>query len=321
MADQSFTVKSALLRADMLRRIREYFHNKHVLEVETPILSRGISTDCHLDIFSTFFHPDGFTESQQSTPLFMQTSPEFFMKRLLSSGFPDIYQMCKVFRNGENGNIHNPEFTMLEWYRLDFSMEDFIREAVEICTLILGERECVSLSYREIFKKHTGIDPLNTSFEDLLSFCEKQGKYPSHCTCLSDMFNYIMSEHVEPRMNSESLYVIHNFPSEQAVFAKLNPTDPRTALRFELYYKGVELCNGWEELAGESGEVRARMEKENELRKQNGKPLLPVDERFVDSAASFPPCSGAALGLDRLVMLAAGSNSIDSVMSFTLKDC
>ncbi len=322
MKGNEFSVQSARLRAAVYERIRAFFKSRDVLEVETPIMSRGISTDCHLDIFSTFFHPDGFSQTENSTPLFLQTSPELLMKRLLSDGFPDIYQLCKVFRNGEQGRIHNPEFTMLEWYRRDFTMSDFMNEVYALCISVLGKKKSQFIRYENVFSTTTELNPLKSSFDELLSFCKKKGTDPVHCSSKTDLLNFMMSEYVEPAMDQDTLVFVHDFPREQAVFARINPNDHRTALRFELYHKGLELCNGWEELAGaDCKEIQSRMELENTLRAQRGKPLLPVNDNFLDAAGMLPACSGAALGVDRLVMVALGVRYIDGVLSFDFKNC
>ncbi len=320
MPNTDFTVRNARLRAGILHKIRSFFKERDILEIETPLLSRGVSTDCHLDVFSSKFHPDGYTESNKSTTLYLQTSPELLMKRLLSEGFPDIYQICKVFRNGEQGKIHNPEFSMLEWYRLNFGMHDLISETADLFQLVLGQKTITKATYQEFFIQCTGLDPLESTSEELLSLCGKVGKEPPPCPSKSDILNFMMSEIVEPEMPDDTLLFIHNFPAEQAVLARLDPQDKRTAFRFECYFEGVELCNGFEEL-NDPEENRRRMTEENTKRLQAGKPALPVDDRFIESLASLPPCSGNAAGLDRLVMLASGSKELKETVSFPFDYC
>lgn len=320
MSNTEFTVQNARLRAGILHKVRSFFRERNVLEIETPLLSRGVSTDCHLDVFSSKFHPDGYTETDKSTTLYLQTSPELLMKRLLSRGFPDIFQICKVFRNGEHGRIHNPEFTMLEWYRLNFGMHDLISETADLLQMVLGQKTVSKATYQDFFIRCTAVDPLESTFDELLSYCRKVGKEPPNCPSKSDILNFMMSEIVEPQMPADTLLFIHNFPAEQAVLAILDPRDKRTAFRFECYYNGVELCNGYEELHSPE-ENRRRMAEENIKRVQSGKPTLPVDNRFIMSLSNLPPCSGNAVGLDRLIMLAAGSKKLKETVSFPFDDC
>lgn len=320
MPNKNFTVQNARLRAGILNKIRQFFLNRNVMEVDTPLLSRGVSTDCHLDVFSSKFHPDGYTDSPKSTTLYLQTSPELLMKRLLADGFPDMYQICKVFRNGEHGRIHNPEFTMLEWYRLNFGMHELINETAELFREVLGEHAVVKSSYRDLFFKHTGLDPLESTDRELLSFCRSKNSEPPPCPSKSDILNYMMSEFVEPGMPEDTFLFVHDFPAEQAILAVLNPGDKRTAFRFECYFNGVELCNGFEEL-NDPQENRKRMAEENEKRSSIHKPTLPIDENFLNSLKDLPPCSGVAVGLDRLILLASGRKNLENVVSFTFNDC
>ncbi|MDG5816486.1 EF-P lysine aminoacylase EpmA [Chitinispirillales bacterium ANBcel5] len=315
-----FTIQSAKLRASVLAHIREFFRQRDVLEVDTPLLSHGTSTDCYLDIFETRFHPGGYNDSDKSTTLYLQTSPELLMKRLLAQGFPDIFQICKVFRNGEWGQNHNHEFTMLEWYRKEMSMEELIGEIAELCISVLGKREVKCVSYQDIFRLSTGIDPLETSVEELLNYCSDKNRPPPDCLEKCDLLNYMMTEFVEPSMEKEVLLFVHNFPAPLAAMAKLNPQNPDTALRFELFHQGLEICNGYEELA-DCDEQYKRMVQDNNKRLKLNKPKLPVDKRFIESIKHLPPCSGVALGVDRLLMLASNSSTIESVLPYIHKEC
>ena len=237
------------------------------------------------------------------------------MKRLLSSGFPDIFQICKVFRNGERGRLHNPEFTILEWYRRNFDMFGLIDEVAELCLEILGPRPVKKQSYQSIFTHLTGIDPLKTNLTELENFCRSEGKDATFQT-ETDALQFIMAEFIEPQLPSDSLFFVYNYPIKQAVLAVADQNDCRVARRFELYYRNVEIANGFQELADPEENLR-RMQEENRLRKSLVKPEIPIDMRFIESLRSgFPPCSGVAIGVDRLIMLAGNFTDISQVISY-----
>jgi elongation factor P--(R)-beta-lysine ligase len=318
MADEKkiLVLHNAARRAHIIDQTRNFFRSRNVLEVDTPVLSQGISTDCHIDIFSTEFFPSGYGLHGSGKIYYLQTSPEFHMKRLLAEGYPDIFQICKVFRNGERGRSHNPEFTILEWYRKNFTMHGLIDEIAELCQMIAGKVQVLKMSYRDIFIGCEAPDPLEVPDKDLFAFCQSFDPHSPNFSSRSDALNYIMSNFVEPRVPHECMVFIHNFPSEQAILAEVDPQDPRTAQRFELYYKGYELCNGYTELT-DWKETEKRLSDENERRKMIGKPVLPVDKHFIQALQKgLPPCSGVALGLDRLVLIALGYTDIDDVLMF-----
>ncbi|MBN1128752.1 MAG: EF-P lysine aminoacylase GenX [Chitinispirillaceae bacterium] len=310
------TPETALSRAHILRRIREFFASRNVLEVETPLLSRGATTDCHIDSFVTQFHPNGWRRSAGSETAFLHASPEFAMKRLLARGLGDIFQICKVFRNGEVGTIHNPEFTMLEWYRKGFGMDALIDETVSLVQECLGDLPVVSRDYAGLLSEYAGIDALAADCATITRFCRSRGLEPPNLTSPTDGLQFVMTEIIEPALDSATITVVSRYPADQAVFAALDPADPRVALRFEIYCGGMELANGFEEL-GNAGENERRMSAENEKRRAIGKPELPPDRGFIDALhKGLPPCSGVALGIDRLVMLALGKKSIGDVIAF-----
>lgn len=307
--------ETALFRAKTVNIIRHFFAQRDVLEVDTPLLCHTVTTDCNLDHFSSRFHPSGWKDSEQSEEVFLHTSPELHMKRLLAAGFPDIYQICKVFRNGERGRLHNPEFTMVEWYRRSFTMMDLVDEVAALCSEILGEKKVQKKSYQSLFIEILDIDPLTASPDQLLSLCTKKGLCPPYNDTVSDLLMYLMTYCIEPCLPKDTFTFVYDYPSDQAVLAALNPEDPRVSSRFELYYQGIELCNGFEELT-DWQENKKRMHTENEKRKKAGKPLLPIDNHFIGAlAAGMPPCSGVALGLDRVIMLAAGKDSLDTILT------
>jgi lysyl-tRNA synthetase class 2 len=318
-----------IFRADFLRRFRGHFQNENVLEVETPVLSRGISLDVHIDVFSTRFHPLGYPRSAGSGPAtgeadyYLQTSPEPHMKRLLCRGFPDIYQVGKAFRNGERGTHHNPEFTMLEWYRKGFSLEQLIREVEAVCRLAVGAMPAVRLTYREAFLERVEADPLELDLDSLLDLPALAGRLPSReaFPTKSDALDFIMSHVVESGFPKDRLTFVTEFPSEQAAQARVLERDPRVAHRFEVYGGGMELGNGYLELT-DPDEYERRFDLENVKRRSRGKPELPKDGSLLaDLRLGLPPCAGVAMGLDRLVQLGLGRTDIRGVMTFPWDIC
>ena len=310
------TSEIAVKRAAILQQVRDFFKAHKVLEVETPVLSYGTPVDCHIDVFSAGFHPAGARKPDCREAVYLRTSPEFHMKRLLASGYRDIYQIGKVFRDGERGKLHNPEFTMLEWYRTGKNMSGLIDETAELITAVLGKKKIVKKKYAEIFEEATGIDPLATSLEEVARHCEVHGKATPGFAAITDALQFVMTEYVEPGFPADTLVFVHHYPADQAVLAMLEPDDPRVARRFEAYCGGMELVNGFEELTdGKENERRQR--NENAKRSAGGKAELPIDRLFIEALKhGLPPCSGAALGLDRLIMLALGKKEISDVLAF-----
>ncbi len=314
-------VQNLQQRALILARIRAFFAEKEIMEVDTPVLSGAAITDPHLESFATRYTGPGHAEGK---PLYLHTSPEFPMKRLLAAGSGPIYQLCKVFREGEAGRRHNPEFTLLEWYRPGFDHHALMNEVAELVAPLLGldGKSVDKLSYREAFLRHADIDPLAVSLEELHSCAVGLGITGFDEEHDRDVWlDLILTHAVEPRLGRDGLCFIYDYPASQAALARLNPENPQVAERFELYYQGVELANGFHELAS-AEEQRKRFTAELEKRKRSGQPLVPIDERLLSALeAGFPPCSGVALGVDRLVMLALGAESINEVMAFTIENC
>ena len=313
----TMTLEMARRRGQMLVAIRQFFAQRQVLEVDTPALSHATVTDEHLHSFSTqFTHP---FESQPKT-LYLQTSPEFAMKRLLSAGSGAIYQICKSFRNEEAGRYHNPEFTMLEWYRPGFDHHQLMTEIDELMQLTLGCESAERLSYQNIFKQHLKCDPLSASLSELKILANHYG-YGELATNESNKDTLLMllfSQHVEPHIGQERPCFVFEFPASQAALAKISPTNPLVAERFELYFRGIELANGFNELTDGAEQLR-RFEADNAKRRNAKLDYSCIDKHLIaalDSATGLPACSGVALGVDRLVMLALNLNHIDQVISF-----
>jgi lysyl-tRNA synthetase class 2 len=317
-------------RARVLRGLREHFFRAGVLEIETPVLSRGISLDCHIDVFSARFHALGYSRGrassgeageeggQEGQDFFLQTSPEPHMKRLLCHGFPDIYQISKAFRNGESGAHHNPEFTMLEWYRKGFSLADLMAEVEQVCRIAAGPLPVVRRTYCEVFREHVGADPLALDLDGLLDLPALTGKLPSRDAfpAKTDALDFIMAHVIEPAFPKSMLTFVYDFPAEQAAQAQVHAGDPRLAHRFEVYGGGMELGNGYLELA-DPDEYERRFDLENAKRRARGKPELPKDRTLLaDLRLGLPPCAGVAMGVVRLVQVGLGREDIASVLAF-----
>ena len=320
-------------RAEVLRNIRDYFFRQGVLEVETPVLSRGISLDCHIDVFSTRFHPLGYASQEYRSNasgiagagerFYLQTSPEPHMKRLLCRGFPDIYQIGKSFRNGEKGERHNPEFTMLEWYRKGFTLSGLMDEVEKVCLIATGPLPSVRKTYSGVFREILNVDPLVVDIDELFTLPALQGRLPSRdaLPTRADALEFIMAHIIEPAFPLRALTFIHDFPSEQAAQAQVHAEDSRLAHRFEVYGGGMELGNGYLELT-DPDEYDRRFDSENAKRRARGKPELPKDPLLLaDLRLGLPPCAGVAMGVDRIVQLSLGQSDIRSVLSFPWDEC
>ncbi len=310
------------LRAELLAQIRAFFAARGVLEVETPALSAAAITDPHLASFNTCYSGPG---SQHGRPLYLHTSPEFAMKRLLAAGSGCIYQIARVFRDGEAGSRHNPEFTLLEWYRVGFDHHRLMDEVAELVGMLLAGRLALAeperLSYRQIFQHHLNLDPHRATVADLAACAETRNVSIPTGMPLDDpdpWLDLLLTHCVEPRLGSGRLTFVHDYPASQAALARLRPDDPPVGERFELYINGIELANGFHEL-GDTVEQRHRFAQENAARRAAGLPVMPVDEHLL-AALEFglPDCAGVALGFDRLVMLATRKTSLAEVLAFPL---
>ena len=311
----SASIKVLKQRALVLQKIRQFFIERDVLEVDTPALSHATVTDEHLHSFSTQFnHPF----APQTCTLYLQTSPEFAMKRLLSAGSGAIYQICKSFRNEETGRFHNPEFTMLEWYRPGFDHLQLMTEIDELIQMIVGCDKAERVTYQNIFKQYLGCDPLTASLFDIKTLACQYG-YAELASSESNKDTLLMllfSQHVEPQIGKNRPCFVMDFPASQAALAKISPTNPLVAERFELYFQGIELANGFHELTDGPEQLR-RFEHDNVKRQNRGQDIMPIDQNFMAAIKSgLPACAGVALGIDRLLMLALNCSKIDQVIAF-----
>jgi elongation factor P--(R)-beta-lysine ligase len=309
---QTSTSKIARLqdRAWMFKTARHFFDERGVIEVDCPILSAQASVDTHIDLIPALY--------QAKEIYYLHSSPEMGMKRLLAEGIGDIYQLSHVFRDGELSAKHNPEFTMVEWYRLEFSFEQMIEETIQFISLFLGELPSHIVSYRDIFLQETGLDYVSAKEQELLNYIQ-QNQIPCYSSILHEgkdaLLNLILGWQVEPNLGQEKLSVLAYYPASQAALARKRWRGAeQVAERFEVYYKGIELANGFHELAN-SQEQRERFREANESRLALGKKAIPPDENFLDALErGLPDCCGVAVGFDRLMMLRQGQQQIADVI-------
>ena len=303
-------------RAASLRLTRDFFHARRVLEVETPALVNAPVSDVNLG--SVRVEIPGF-----AAPLFLHTSPEYAMKRLLAAGFPDIYQICRVYRGAERGRQHNPEFTMVEWYRLGFSLEALMDEVAALVRELLGAAALPIeyLTYRDAVRRHAGLDPLDADHAELAACAQSLGlgSGAAQAAGRDELLDLIVGARVGPALGASALTFVHRYPASQAALARLDPADPRVALRFELYHRGVELANGYHELAS-GPEQRQRFAADQQARAARGLPNAALDQHLLAALDSgLPDCAGVALGFDRVLMLATDAASIDDVLAFPVE--
>ncbi len=315
--------KNAQKRAQILQQIRTFFAKRNVVEVETPVLAQGTVTDVYLDALTCKYHFLADSTADQSVDLYLQTSPEFHMKRLLAAGYGCIYSIGKAFRHEEAGRHHNPEFTMLEWYRIGFNQFDLMSEVYELLKAILGCKRPLFTSYQAIFIKKLSIDPLTASFTELAELLDAHNKHADWLIAQKDtdaLLQFIFSELIEPTIGIEQPQFIYNFPIAQASLAKVSDEEPRTAQRFECYYQGIELVNGFTELT-DANEQIVRFEQDNKKRLALGLKARPIDKHFIDALThGLPQCAGVALGIDRMVMLALDCQQINETISFGIEN-
>ena len=303
----------------MLARIRAFFSRLDVLEIDTPVLSLAASTDPALASFKTLYHGP---RAEGGYSRWLHTTPEFPMKRLLAAGSGSIYQISKVFRDGEYGALHNPEFTLLEWYRIGFDHIDLMDEVERLLADVLLDIFPITSvdhwCYRDLFGEVAGIDPFTATAAELRTCL--QSSHDVTAVGLADAdkdtwLDLVMTHVIEPRLG-DGLVFVRDYPANQAALARLRSGNPPVAARFEVYLNGIELANGFHELT-DVVEQRQRFENELERRRQTGDEVVQADERFLSALnAGLPDCAGVALGLDRLLMLASGSECVQDVIAF-----
>ena len=300
-------------RAGALAEIRKYFSQNYALEVDTPLLKSHTVTDPYMRALQAV-NPDGKFSG------YLQTSPEYSMKELLSEGSGDIYQLGKTFRADESGNHHAIEFTMLEWYRISWSYQQLMDEVHQIIELIAGERSREDFTYRQAFLEFLEIDPFDIDEITLREFSiNKMGALPEDLN-FDNYLTLLFSELIEPQFSPEKVTFVYDFPVSQASLAKRKPdSSPQVACRFEAYCGGLEIANGFEELT-DPVEQLARFNEDNQIRKSLGYPEQKIDMQLIDALKrGLPECSGVALGFDRILMLAMSKQNIKDIlpMSFS----
>lgn len=307
------TFDALRLRASLLARVRAHFAATGALEVETPLLVRAAVSDVHLESLSVH-------EADERTVGYLHTSPEYAMKRLLCAGSPDIYQVGHVFREGERGRRHNPEFTMVEWYRLGIDHHALMDDVESLLRSLLEPHRpvgpTVRVTYSEAFKAALGLDPLDCTVGQLrTAIAAHGGSIPDSMADAEkdDLLDLAMGTLVAERFAADRITFLHDFPASQAALARIRGP---VASRFEAFWGPLELANGFHEL-GDAREQRARFEADLAERRRRGRPTRPTDERFLGALAhGLPPCAGVAMGFDRVAMIAARATSIDDVMAF-----
>ncbi|GEN27623.1 elongation factor P--(R)-beta-lysine ligase [Halovibrio variabilis] len=319
----SASIETLRERARLMASVRAFFAQRDVLEVETPALGQGGSTEVHLVSLHTLARTD-----KGQRRLWLQTSPEFHMKRLLAAGSGAIFQLAKSYRDGEVGSRHNIEFTMLEWYRPQFTLEKLIDETATLVMTLLPSfpGPVVHYRYRELFHTYLAVDPFTTSLEKLRDVAAERAKMPAHAladegrdTCL----DLLMSVVIEPQLGQYELSVVTDYPTSQAALARRHQDADGewVASRFELYLNGIELANGYDELT-DAAEQRARFSEDNAERRRLGLPEVDIDERLLAALEhGMPAGAGVALGIDRLIQLALGKARLDDVLAFATPNC
>jgi elongation factor P--(R)-beta-lysine ligase len=305
-------VPAAKQRAALLARVRSWFESEGVLAVDTPALGAAPVTDPN--IASLAVGPNAW----------LQSSPEYYMKRLLAAGYPDIYSIARVFRDGETGRRHLREFTLIEWYRRDFDLGAIINDALALIAHVHGSafhRPPEVIDYRDAFRRHAGVDPSDASIAELADAAGADARLSSVLAGDRDAWlDLLMATVVSPRFPAEALTVVRHYPASQAALARLCPADPSLADRFEIFAGTLELANGYVELTGAT-EQAARMAADLATRERRALPKVARDRRLLAAlAAGLPACAGVALGFERLQMLVAGSNDIRNVVTFAGDD-
>ncbi|AAO27230.1 putative lysyl-tRNA synthetase [Buchnera aphidicola str. Bp (Baizongia pistaciae)] len=313
----SALLKNLHRRAKIIFEIRNYFFNLGILEVETPILSNYSVTDVNFIPFKTKLQ---ITKKR----MWLVPSPEYHMKRLLVQNIGAIYQISRSFRNNEfGGPYHNPEFTMLEWYSPYCNMFDFMKKVEKFLVFCLKVVQVKYISYQRAFIKYLNIDPLLAKKRELLDLINKFkfNHLISDCDSISTLLEILFTLKIEPNLNNKKLIFVYHYPADQAILAAINDNDSRVSDRFEVFFKGVELGNGFYELTDQAEHIR-RFKLNNIQRRHKGICSVEVDQFFLKSLSrGLPPCSGIAIGLDRLIMLSLNLKTINEVIAFPIERC
>ncbi|MGE0758470.1 MAG: EF-P lysine aminoacylase EpmA [Pirellulaceae bacterium] len=310
------------LRAALLWRLRQFFNQRDFLEVETPLLSHDTVADVHIDPLPVSLFEDA-RRPDMAMPMWLQTSPEFGMKRLLAAGAQRIYQVTRAFRAGETGAWHNPEFTIVEWYRVGDTLRDGMELLASLAQELLAANRVEQLTYAEAFERCAHLNPHRATHSQLADCAARHALHPPRSLGESrdEWLNFLLAELVEPYLGADCPVLLYDYPASQAALARVRH-DPAegcdVAERFELYFQGVELANGYHELL-ESEVLRDRIRAANAARQLDGRYSVPPENRLLAAMDhGLPPCAGVALGFDRLVMVAAGKRCLREVMAFPI---
>ena len=309
--------QTAARRADMLRRIRAHFDNAAMLEVDTPALSPFAVSDTQIESLEIGH------SAVSSLPLYLHTSPEFCLKRLLAAGYPDIFSICRVFRDGESGKQHQPEFTLIEWYRLDFTLQAIIDDTVAVIRAALAAAAPSALQlydYRALFVDAIGVDPLAAPITALADAADADEALRAAIgNARDDWLDLLLATRIAPNFSTESLTVVRHYPASQAALARLCPADSQVADRFEIFLGPVELANGYVELT-DAREQWQRIEADNANRRLRQRRERPVDSALLAALEhGLPACAGVAMGLERLQMLHDKTDDIRDVITFAFE--
>ena len=302
----------------MLKRARAFFEERNILEVDTPILSRFAVSDPHIESIEVTLQLD------PDKSWFLQTSPEYCMKRLLSAGYPDIYEICKVFRDAEAGRYHQPEFTMVEWYRLDFGLNDIMQDTLEFITTLVDAKRLnkapMLLSHAEAFAEFAGIDSSTADIETLAAAAAADDRLKQSLgDRRDDWLDLILAEKISRKFPTDRLTALCHYPASQAALSRICPDDASVADRFEVFAGDLELANGYVELV-DAKEQSSRFEADQSARKLAGRPQRPIDRAFIAALASgLPACAGVSVGFDRVHMLNEGTGDIRQALSFAFE--
>lgn len=307
------------LRAELYALIRRFFAQRGVLEVETPILSSAGNTDPNIESFSTLFSGPVIGGINKR---WLRTSPEYALKRLLAAGIGDCYELGRVFRNGEAGARHNPEFTMLEWYRLGFDHHDLMAEIIDLIREAIRIKDkniyldFVKISYIEFFVEKLDIDPFSASLSELQSTLKKFHISPDGLT-RDDWLDLLFTHCIQPNFPEEQLLLLYDYPASQCALAKIRADKPPVAERFEVFLGKLELANGYHELT-DPEEQLMRFEHDNQVRTERRQSALPIDHHLLNALRrGIPECAGVALGIERLLMYLLGTEDIRDVLAFS----
>ncbi|KGI78141.1 EF-P lysine aminoacylase EpmA [Oleiagrimonas soli] len=306
------------LRARLYACVRDFFRERGVLEVETPVLSAAGNTDPNIESFRTRFH--GHVDAGEAVR-YLRTSPEFPLKRLLAEGLGDCYELGRVFRDGEAGGRHNPEFTMLEWYRVGWDERRLAEEVVALTqaalTLVERHAEVCVTTYAALFRDALGLDPHTASVEQLREPLRDFG-IDAEGLGRDDWLDLLMTHRLQPSFPADRITVVHDYPASQCALARVRPGSPPVAARFEVYLGAYELANGYHELA-DADEQRARHRRDLAVREARGLAPVPMDEALLAVLDDLPDCAGVALGVDRLLMCMLGTDAIADVLAFPFR--